>query len=408
MIDDDTKGFQKESIATTTNRPWVILVRDPIDHFLLGWAECERRYNQYRIGRSKRRQDDDNTNNNDYHTSTITNDQQIPAPINWNTGTVKRMRQYLKRIRTFIFERKVIPTWACEVYSFPQGNFILSSPSGTNGEQRKEQQQQQQQIIHGQIQYVGDWNEMNAVMKFANYSSTIVSKKQTATTTIPTEERWYTKEYFFTDIQTYKELEIPNDIMIEICMYVAIDYYLFSFVPPIACQGTVFHPDGTMLPHIVEEERKLIIASQKGPQPTPTTGGPPPPGLGPGPGPRKGRKPPPARPERASLGLYAGRNNGRRPPPQMNVEQSSTLEERAAILNQIKDGRRKQGFDPVREEEQNSDYPPMEEDNGAEEQVEEDIFEIEGGNSTEEVIGSDVASSPTLWPRRVGNRIINS
>lgn len=207
-------------------RQWITFVRDPIDHFLSGWAECGHRYNMYRT-----------------KAISITDEKQIPEPFDFKDGYVRRLQEYLKRTKQHSLRYQ---GWCCEIHSFPQVNFMLQQHDDLNG------------IVYPQLQYVGDLDEMSSVLELANF--TFNHSLPTARTA---EGSWYKRQYYYSNVRTFKEKEIPDKLMIEICKFVAIDYYLLDFEPPIPCQGTVFHPNGTMVESVMESERNILVKEKQ-------------------------------------------------------------------------------------------------------------------------------------------------
>lgn len=200
-------------------RKWLTFVRDPIDHFLSGWAEWGLRDGYYRTKKP------------------FPGEEHMPAPLDFKNGFANRIKAYLLTTRRYSLSWK---HWSDELHSFPQGNFMLSHDQHRN--------------VYPQLLYVGDLKEMPAVLRLANFTF-----NHTISVARTSEGSLYKRKYFHSSIKSFKEKEIPDELMIEICKFVAIDYYLFDFEPPVPCQGTVFHPNGTLVPAAMKTEWNLGI-----------------------------------------------------------------------------------------------------------------------------------------------------
>jgi hypothetical protein len=148
-------------------------VRDPIDHFLSGWAECEG-------GRKKK----------------------------------KSKELYDVRVKSWLNGIKdcLMPPYnrQCNIHSFPQTTFLLNW----------------NQTIHSQIEVIGDLREMAGVLELVGfqYNNSLEGGR------ISTEDELI-QEYY----PRRKDL-LSNGTMRAICEFVALDYFLFDFELPDVCK----------------------------------------------------------------------------------------------------------------------------------------------------------------------------
>jgi len=165
------------------NRRLVTVVRDPIDHFLSGWSEC---------GFREALQDQRETDN------TTTYDE--------------RIQSWLKVVEG---RRKPV---GCRPHSYPQANFLLDT-DGSN--------------TYESLDLIGDLNELPQVLGLAGfeYNYSIPIERNSSENEV--KEKLYPKRV---DL-------ISDDTMKQLCRYLALDYYLFDFTPPMVCRE-----DTTVLP----------------------------------------------------------------------------------------------------------------------------------------------------------------
>jgi hypothetical protein len=96
------------------NRKWMTFVRDPIDHFLSGWAECEGRQGEKKSEKP-------------YHF---------------------RVKTWLNKIKT-----KAPSICHCHIHSFPQATFLLDG----NGK------------MYSQLELIGDLREFVGVLELVGF-----------------------------------------------------------------------------------------------------------------------------------------------------------------------------------------------------------------------------------------------
>jgi hypothetical protein len=163
------------------DREFVTVVRDPVDHFLSGWAECGLR-------------------------NAKANGMQIPEleGISYDA----RVRDFLTTVQKAATKPK---KFSCAAHSFPQANFIVHR----DGE------------VLDNLKVIGDLHEVAGVLELVGFPydhSKKIGRDASA-------EMIKTKYY-----PSRKDL-ISKATMLEICQFVAIDYFLFDFEPPEACRG---------------------------------------------------------------------------------------------------------------------------------------------------------------------------
>jgi hypothetical protein len=165
---------------------WMTLVRDPFDHFLSGWAECGMRFS---LGRP-------------WHNMMYEFDGRIREHMNETRTTARNLRSL----------DSLPPSLRCTSHSFPQANFLLHKGRGH---------------VDDRLQVIGDLREMVHVLQLVGfaYNATIGTARRA--------EHNECKRKFF---PVQKDL-LSNETIKEICNFVAIDYYLFDFPPPPACDG---------------------------------------------------------------------------------------------------------------------------------------------------------------------------
>lgn len=169
-------------------RQWVAFVRDPIDRFLSAWAECG--YRQYEGELSF-------------------GGFEAHSTLNWLDDTYDfRVRAFLHEVQDFTFP----DVWmSCHTHAHPQTNFMIDE----NGH------------IDHHITLVGDLREMQYVLDIAgfhNYTETIKGRDSSANAV--------KTEYF----PARRDL-LHNQTLLELCEFLALDYFLFDFEPPEVCVG---------------------------------------------------------------------------------------------------------------------------------------------------------------------------
>jgi len=164
------------------NRSLMTLVRDPIDHFLSGWAECG-----YRCF-------------NEMMNLTISDayDDKIKAWLQY-VQSPKR-KPCLKR---------------CMPHSLPQANYLWKSDSKFEWD--------------GKLDLVGDLDELPEFLELVNlhYKESVKNGKVAKDNEI--KNRYFPRN---------KSI-LSNSTLQSICSFVALDYYLFSFEPPLACHKEI-------------------------------------------------------------------------------------------------------------------------------------------------------------------------
>lgn len=108
----------------------------------------------------------------------------------------------------------------CRVHSYPQSNFLLQNNSN-------------QYRIYPQIQILGDTREINGMLSLAGieYNKSISPGNKASEDEI--------KSVYFPKMLD----ELSNKTKANLCQFLALDYYLFDFVPPIECHGLAIWTD---------------------------------------------------------------------------------------------------------------------------------------------------------------------
>ena len=185
------------------SRRLVAVVRDPIEHFLSGWAECGVRNNLAEAKPDK------------FDSSTY--DTRIKR---WLSVVMKavdpnKMPSHQKRI------------YRCRAHSFPQANFLLLPMHDSKTD------------IRGngtipQLDLVGDLRELPELLELVGFRWTVGRESnRTNVAENNAEKRWlYPKRV---DLLMNGTLKI-------LCSFLSLDYYLFAFEPPTVCRDDLTLP----------------------------------------------------------------------------------------------------------------------------------------------------------------------
>jgi len=162
-------------------RNLITAVRDPIDHFLSGWAECGvRRVKEI---------------------------------------TSIRNREYDQRIRDWLFVVKQpicnASSRACglRTHSFPQSSFLLTSNRTNTTE------------VEPMINIIGDLTELQHLLEFVGFQfnpSKKIGRNYSSNTKV---SKTYPRQKYL----------LSNSTLRELCKFLELDYYLFDFEPPVVC-----------------------------------------------------------------------------------------------------------------------------------------------------------------------------
>jgi len=166
------------------NRRLLAMVRDPIDHFLSGWAECGKK-----------------------HFSPMKN------LIDLNASYDDRVRAWLDCVRYGSNKCALKPRLlSCRAHSNPQATFLFLNETTFEWDPRYD--------------IIGDLSEMPGLLNMISfpYNASITKRNEANVSEITT-------QYFPRDKSLLSERTIQD-----ICRYVALDYYLFDFNPPEPCQ----------------------------------------------------------------------------------------------------------------------------------------------------------------------------
>jgi hypothetical protein len=179
------KGLSHPEI---TKRDLMTFVRDPIDHFLSGWAEAGMRVYEEAIQKNL----------------------SFKQPKWENQSYDERVHKFLKEVKS-IASQGTSPEMTDHMHAFPQANFMINE----NGE------------INRHVKVVGDLQEMQQVLPmagFTRYDEGIVGRDSS--------ENSIKKTHF-----PYRKDLLSRNTMRELCQFLAMDYYLFAFDPPSDCVG---------------------------------------------------------------------------------------------------------------------------------------------------------------------------
>jgi hypothetical protein len=162
----------------------VATLRDPIDRFLSGWAECGERNKNY--------MEYEKTDDKDYD---------------------GRIQLWLNRTKSLAFNKSSCrrsEQCMCGFHSLPQANFMLTG----------------KKIIDPKIGLVGDLHELSDVLALTGFQYDYsISTSRNATTSSLKNKYFPIKKHLITD-----------DTMRGICEFLRLDYYLFDFELPEPCR----------------------------------------------------------------------------------------------------------------------------------------------------------------------------
>ncbi len=185
-----TKGvhINKDEVG---KRSLITVVRDPIDHFLSGWAECG--------SRSKDPQDDESF-----------------SPNNVKLG--KKARSWMDHIQTCLSKppKERGDECVCAQHSHPQANFLLNPNGGMT--------------IDPKVEFVGDISEIHGMLKMVGlkYDETKETHARSASDSPVKVKKFHVDKHMLSKIA-----------LLRICQFVILDYYLFDFKPPNVCRDQV-------------------------------------------------------------------------------------------------------------------------------------------------------------------------
>ncbi len=187
------------TVSTITNRRQIkpsmlekrkllAVVRDPIDHFLSGWAECGFRSTKY---------------NPDY----------ADPAFSMSLEFDERIRNWLDNVyRCLPKTKNKGEECICVAHSYPQGNFLIDPET--------------RQSTDPNIAFLGSLKELHGLLKMVGlkYDPSAIPPSRASADNKIKRERY----------QVDKELLTPETLRM-ICEFVILDYYLFDFEPPTPC-----------------------------------------------------------------------------------------------------------------------------------------------------------------------------
>jgi len=171
-------------------------VRDPISHFLSGWSECGKRLPDIML-------------------QGIANQTYDERVSDW-LSIVQELQRGEYRI-----EGKGSN---CPVHSYPQSNFLL-------------QKKRKKYEIYSQLQILGDTREIPGMFSLAGmeYNTSLSSMNVASGDKI--------KSTHFPKMVD----ELSDETVSKLCQFLALDYYLFDFDPPVVCRSLAFWTDYSKL-----------------------------------------------------------------------------------------------------------------------------------------------------------------
>jgi len=188
LIQTDYYEPQKSLLhPAVKDKDFFTFVRDPIDHFLSGWAEAAVR--QFETDKNQ--------------------NESLELQVLDKASYDKTIKAFVKEMNSLTYGVSKIEM-IDQSHAFPQANFMVDD----NGE------------IDPRIKVVGDMHEMLKVLEVIGFNDT--NKHEEKGRDASMDEM---KQKYFPARKDW----LSDETLIEICDFVAVDYYLFDFVSPEAC-----------------------------------------------------------------------------------------------------------------------------------------------------------------------------
>ena len=172
----ETKHIKFDNVDR--NKKLLATVRDPIDHFLSGWAECGFRQNK-----------------------------------NCKSYFLRSFQSHDEKIMYWLSSFRKSGCW-CKVHSLPQSSFLLVRDNDG------------QVIFDPSIDTLGHMTELPALLDFVGfpYNPSIANGRNAS---LNIRKRKYPRN---------KSL-LSESTILELCKFLALDYYMFDFEPPEVCRN---------------------------------------------------------------------------------------------------------------------------------------------------------------------------
>eukprot|EP00551_Chaetoceros_affinis_P013729 CAMPEP_0203692404 /NCGR_PEP_ID=MMETSP0091-20130426/4564_1 /ASSEMBLY_ACC=CAM_ASM_001089 /TAXON_ID=426623 /ORGANISM="Chaetoceros affinis, Strain CCMP159" /LENGTH=422 /DNA_ID=CAMNT_0050563205 /DNA_START=46 /DNA_END=1314 /DNA_ORIENTATION=+ len=177
----------------------ITTVRDPIDHFMSGWAECGFR----------------------------TADPTQYTYFSPENDLSMRVRSWLKFTRNC---EKTQPAYrdkscACSKHSFPQANFLLDPKT----RKKEDWHDNSMKALEPNLEMVGDLREIHGMMEMAGlkYDNHTIKIRSSSKNPVKVRNFGWDKNM------------LGRKLLRKVCEYVILDYYLFDFEPPAGCRDLV-------------------------------------------------------------------------------------------------------------------------------------------------------------------------
>lgn len=191
VVEDQLNEFQqRKDVSEIRNRRWMALVRDPIQHFLEGWAIAEIKVIKEIM--AKGHDDLASKIKAEWESTGMTYDQRV-------NDFLERVKKYSRNSAT----AGISPL----MHGLPQSNFLMND-AGT---------------VHSNLLAIGDANEWEAMMEMAGFKGDVRETDLDAESTLRA-------KYFPTKLKGLSRQTILN-----LCDFLAIDYYLFRYDAPSSC-----------------------------------------------------------------------------------------------------------------------------------------------------------------------------
>lgn len=181
---------QPKDFSAIQNRRWMALVRDPIQHFLEGWAMAEIKVMEEFVNKGH-------------------NDMASFIKAEWESPEKtfdERVSSFLDRVQAFSRRSATIYQNPL-MHALPQSNFLMNDVGA----------------IHSNLAFIADASEWEAVMEFVGFQGDIQKTGLDRESTLR-------MKYFPTEVT-----RLSRSTLVKLCEFLAVDYYLFRYDAPSAC-----------------------------------------------------------------------------------------------------------------------------------------------------------------------------
>jgi hypothetical protein len=188
--DQSQETQRRKDFSEIKNRKWMALVRDPIQHFMEGWALAE-----LKLVQEAREKDHD--------------DLASLIMASWETSDKSyddRVSEFLDRVKEYSVQT-ITANISPLMHALPQTNFLMDDVGS----------------LHPNIAMIGEVNEWKPMMELAGFRG---DAYETVLDPLPT----IRAKYFPSEVN-----RLSKNTLVKLCDFLALDYYLLSYDAPMAC-----------------------------------------------------------------------------------------------------------------------------------------------------------------------------